>query len=104
MTPVHLHLIAVRIDLQLNLSTPVADPDVQIKWGGGGGGHPDPEIRGGPSLKKSFRPLGPQFGLKIRVEGGPPGPFPKSATAQRLPWGQKKVAVVERWPSWMGST
>ena len=24
------------------------------KGGGGGGGHPDPEIRGGPGLKKNF--------------------------------------------------
>ena len=38
--------------------------------GGGGGGHPDPEIRGGTDLKKNFfRPLRPQFGLKI--EGAP---------------------------------
>ena len=37
----------------------------------GGGGHPDPEIRGGGrSQKNFFRPLGPQFGLKIRVGGG----------------------------------
>ena len=34
---------------------------------------------GGRSTKKYFRPLGPQFGLKI--EGGPPGPSPGSATA-----------------------
>ena len=40
--------------------------------GGGGGGHPDPGLRGMPSLeKKFFRPFGPQFDLKIR-EGGPP--------------------------------
>ena len=50
----------------------MADPDLQIRrGGGGGGGHPDPELRGG-SLKKKFRPFGPQFGLKIRW-GGPPG-------------------------------
>ena len=42
--------------------------------------HPDPKIRGGASLKKnSFRPFGPQFGLKIRG-AGPPGPFPGSTT------------------------
>ena len=36
----------------------VADPDLQI-GGGGGGGHPDPEIRGGPGLKKKcFAPSG----------------------------------------------
>ena len=29
----------------------LADPDLQMK---GGGGHPDPEIRGGPGLKKIF--------------------------------------------------
>ena len=108
MTPVRLHPIAVSSDLQLNLSTPVADPDVQIRGegaGAGAGGHPDPEIRGGGGSlpKKFFRPFKPQFGLKIRG-GGPPGPSPKSATAQRVPWGQKKVAVVERWPFWRGAT
>ena len=41
-----------------------------------GGGHPDPEIKGGPSLQKNFfPPFGPQFGLKIG--GGPDsGPLP----------------------------
>ena len=65
------------------------------KGGGGGAGAVTP--------KKFFRPFKPQFGLKIRG-GGPPGPSPKSATAQRLPWGQKKVTVVERWPFWRGAT
>ena len=46
---------------------------------------PDPEISGGPGLKKYFvQSLGPQFGLKIRGWGGggwggaegPPGPLP----------------------------
>ena len=36
---------------------------------GGGGG-------GGEQKKKIFWPLGPQFGLKIRREPGPPGPVP----------------------------
>ena len=51
--------------------------------GGGGGvsGHPDPEIRGGP-ISIFFRPLGPQFGVKVRG-GGPPGPSPGSATANK---------------------
>ena len=58
-----------------NLSLTAADPDVQI---GGGGSHPDPEIRGRPSLKKNF--FRPQFGLKIRGRGaGFPGPSPGSA-------------------------
>ena len=48
--------------------------------GGGLGGHPHPEIRGGWSQKKCFRPFGPQFGLKISGELGPPGPSPESAT------------------------
>ena len=48
----------------------MADPDLQIRMGGGGGGggHPDPEIR-------FFRPLRPQFSLKISG-GGPPGSLP----------------------------
>ena len=42
----------------------------------GGGGHPDPDIRRG-GLKKIFsRPFGPQFGLKLRGEPGPPEPLP----------------------------
>ena len=50
----------------------------RIQVGGGGvGGHPDLEIREGQS-QKSFRPLRPQFGLKIRGGGGPPGPLPGS--------------------------
>ena len=54
----------------------MADPDLQIRMGvgGGGGGHPDPEIR-------FFRPLRPQFSLKISWGGGgPPGPSSGSAT------------------------
>ena len=36
---------------------------------------PDPEISGGPGLKKYFfQSLGPQFGLKIRGWGGGEGP------------------------------
>ena len=65
------------------ISCPLADPGLQIRGGGGrvGDGHLDPEI-GGPGLKKKkSRPFGPQFGLKIRGEGGggraggPPGPL-----------------------------
>ena len=59
-----------------------ADPDIQMGGVGEGraGGHPDPEIRGMPGLKKIFfRPLAPQFGLKIRG-AGPLGPSPRSAT------------------------
>ena len=58
---------------------PMADPDLQIKMGvGGGGGHPDPEIRGGGLKNFFFRPLRPQFSLKISGEGGggSPGPLP----------------------------
>ena len=43
------------------------NPDLEIT---GWPGHPDPEIRkrggGGTVSKNFFRPLGPQFGLKIR--------------------------------------
>ena len=57
----------------------VANPELQIR--GGGGGHPDPEIREGVrSLKKLFRPFGPQFGLKIKGSPSPPGSFPGSVT------------------------
>jgi len=52
----------------------VADPDLQIRRGGG---HPDPQIRGEAVSKKSFRPLGPQFSLKIRGR-----PFSGSATEE----------------------
>ena len=60
------------------------DPDLEIRgegggafiqtlrWGGGGLG---------VSKKNFFRPLGPQFDLKIRGKGGGGlGPFPLSAT------------------------
>ena len=80
------------------------------KGGGGGGGRgrssrPWDKGGGGQSPKKVFSALQTSVWSKIRG-GGPPGPSPKSATAQRLPWGQKKVAVVEveRWPLWMGAT
>ena len=42
--------------------------------GGGRGGHADPEIRRGWP-QKIFRPVGPQFGQKIRG-AGPPGSLP----------------------------
>ena len=44
---------------------------------GWGSGHPDPEIRGGPGLKKNFfRPFGSHFGLKIRLGSRLPRPLP----------------------------
>ena len=53
----------------------VANPDLQISGGCGGGG-------GGGGLQRNFfRPIGPQFGLKIREEAGPPSPSPRSASA-----------------------
>ena len=36
-------------NMRFSLSFAMVDPDIQI--GGGGGGHPDPEIRGMPSLQ-----------------------------------------------------
>ena len=45
----------------------VADPDLQIR--GGGGGHPDPEIRKGVGLKKTF--FGPS-GLSLVSNRGDP--------------------------------
>ena len=52
----------------------VPGPDLEIR---GVPGHPDLKIRIGPvSKKKFFRSFGPQFGLKIRGEHGPPGPLP----------------------------
>ena len=63
------------------------DPDLEIRRrrGGGGGGvgagnHTRIQVGGGGGLPKfCFRPLGPQFGLKIRG-AGPPGFSPRSAT------------------------
>ena len=53
----------------------MADPDLQIRGGGRGSDNPDSEIRGRGggvvSKNKSFRPFGPNFGLKITV--GDPG-------------------------------
>ena len=44
---------------------------------GRGGGNPDPYIcNGAGGLPQIFRPFGPQFGPKIRGQGGPPGPLP----------------------------
>ena len=43
----------------------VADPDFEMRGGGGG-----------RSPRKIFWPFGPQFGVKIRGELGPPGPSP----------------------------
>ena len=40
---------------------------------------------GGRSLTKIFWPFGPQFGLKIRGEPGPPGPSLASATVFTVP-------------------
>ena len=59
----------------------VPDPDLEICGEGGGGGHPNSEIRGGPpvSPKNFFRPIGPQFGIKIKGGGRLPGPSPGSA-------------------------
>ena len=51
-------------NLRRSLDRSVPDPDLEIRGGGGG------------------RPLGPQFGLKIRGgPGAPPGPSPESAIA-----------------------
>ena len=61
------------------------DPDLEIRrrrgGGEGWGGPPDPYTSGGGGglPKLCFRPLGPQFGLKIRG-AGPPGFSPRSAT------------------------
>ena len=56
----------------------VANPDLQI-GGGGGGVHPDPEIRGGPVLKKFFF-FGPSGLSLVQKKGG--GAFPGSTTAR----------------------
>ena len=47
------------------------DPDLQIRRVGGEGRKGRTQ-----SQKKLFRPFGPQFGLKIRGGGRPPGPLP----------------------------
>ena len=55
----------------------MVDPDVQIRGGGGGAGHPDPEIRGGTSLKKKiFSALWASVWSKNKNVG----PCPGSAT------------------------
>ena len=61
----------------------VADPDFEMRGEGGGW-----------SPRKIFWPFGPQFGLKIRGELGPPGPFPGSVTV----FSRYRVVVM------MGST
>ena len=63
------------LDLDLEVR---GDPSSRSLDGGRWGG-------GGPP-KNFFRPFGPQFGLKIGGggQGGPPGPFPGSATVQSL--------------------
>ena len=53
----------------------LAVPDPELEIGRGGIGHPDPYIRGGAASKKIlFRPLGPQFSLKIRGGQAPRAP------------------------------
>ena len=61
----------------------VADPDFEMRGEGGG-----------RSPRKIFWPFGPQFGLKIRGELGPPGPSPGSVTV----FSRYRVVVM------MGST
>ena len=61
----------------------MGDPDLQIREGGGG--HPDPEIRGGRSLKKFFSPLRVSFWSKNKGEPGSPGPSNESATVNYKP-------------------
>ena len=56
----------------------MADPDFQIRGGGWGVGHPDPEMRGGPSLKKK------NWGASVwskNKRGRLPGLSPGSTTA-----------------------
>ena len=51
-------------DAAMLLITAVPDPDFDIRGRGGGGGR---------APKNCFRPVHPQFGLKIRGGGGSPG-------------------------------
>ena len=46
------------------------DPDLEKRGGGGCSSRPGEKGRGAPVTKIFFRPFGPQFGLKIRVDGG----------------------------------
>ena len=58
-------------------------PRPSDKGAGGGGGYPVIQtLRYGGAWFKifSFRPFGPQFGMKIGGGASPPGPFPGSAT------------------------
>ena len=59
--------------LQANYQIAVAHPDLQTR----GPSHSDPEIRGGALKKIFYRPVGPQFGPKMR--GGPGSP-------RLIPW------------------
>ena len=53
----------------------VADADLQTGGGGGGLGRAKrPCVKGGGGAKNVFRPVGPQFGLKIRGRAGPGAP------------------------------
>ena len=56
------------------------ETDLEIRFGGWGGGLP----------KTFFQSFEPQYGLKIRGLPGPPGPLPRSATANVSCW----IAVV----------
>ena len=55
-----------------------ADAELQIR---GGTAHPDPEIRGAPSLRKIFPALWASVWSKNKGRPGPSGPSPASATA-----------------------
>ena len=59
---------------------------VEMSFRPGGNGHPDPEIRGGGvrSPKKTFSALRASVWSKNKGEAGPPGPFPRSATANNF--------------------
>ena len=66
----------------ISMGSAVLAPNLEIIGGGGWVGSSRPLEKWGAGLQKNFfPPFGPQFGLKIRGEPGPPGPSPGSATA-----------------------
>ena len=85
--------------MSVSIRIPVVDPDLQIKKGAGGWGRAARQKK-----TKSFRPLGPHFGLEVTREGpGPPGPLPwirqwvhKCISGIVAEWSERSGLVIRR--------